>query len=139
MTLTDFCMEIKNWFETEKRFGEFIISDGTLAISSLQDGQDFRIIGSIFNDGVYQYPATNLHDETFDGAVWEMAVPKDVLDLITQINEWETQNASVLNSPYQSESFGGYSYSKESGGSSGGAITWQSHFANQLNKWRKIR
>lgn len=139
MTLTILCKELKNWFCTEKLFGVFEIVDGTLTIPSLKEGQFFRIVGSVFNDGVYQYPATNLVDEEFDGAIWAMAVPNILVDLIDEINTWETENAKVLNSPYQSESFGGYSYSKESGGgTSNGVITWQSHFASSLNKWRKI-
>jgi hypothetical protein len=50
--------------------------------------------------------------------------------------EWELANADSINSPYQSESFGGYSYSKESGGE--GGMNWKTHFANELWKWRKI-
>lgn len=140
MTLTDFCRETKNWFEVDKYFGEFEISNQTIEISSLQNGQFFRIIGSIFNDGVYQYPATDLTNEIFDGAIWPMAVPKEVLDLITEITAWETQNADAINSPYQSESFGGYSYSKISSSATGsdGLVNWQQHFAKKLNKWRKI-
>ena len=140
MTLTDFCRETKNWFEVNKYFGVFEISGNTLEISSLQDGQFFRIIGSIFNDGIYKYPATNLTDEKFDGAIWPMAVPKEVSDLIDEITAWEDQNADAINSPYQSESFGGYSYSKISSAAtnSDGLINWQQHFAKKLNKWRKV-
>ena len=71
-----------------------------------------------------------------------MAVPSEVIDLSTEIDKWIEANADTLNSPFQSESFGGYSYSKASGtsGTSGdGSITWQSHFAGKLNKWRKMR
>lgn len=141
MTLTDFCRETKNWFEVKKYFGKFEIADKTLEISSLQTGQYFRIVGSIFNDGVYQYPETNLKDEVFDGAIWAMAVPKEVMDLITEMTAWETANADAINSPYQSESFGGYSYSKASGtrdGNGDSVVSWQNQFAKKLNKWRKI-
>ena len=82
----------------------------------------------------------NLTDELFVGSVWLMAVPKEVIDLDNEIQAWITKYGETVNSPYQSESFGGYSYSKSSGGSPGGSSgpTWQSTFANQLNKWRKI-
>lgn len=142
MTLTNFCREIKNWFEVEngRHFGTFDIINNTISLDFLQEGQYFRIIGSVFNDGVYQYPATDLVDEEFNGAIWAMAVPDEVITLVNDISDWVDANADVLNSPYQSESFGGYAYSKESGASSNGAsvTTWQGHFASQLNKWRKI-
>lgn len=142
MKITDFCAEIHNWFDVERSFGMFTIKNGSLVISGLQEGQFFRIIGSVFNDGVYQYPAANLVDETFDGAVWAMAVPPDVISLIADMTDWETANAEALNSPYSSESFGGYSYTKASGGGSAsgdGTANAFSHFADRLRRWRKVR
>ena len=141
MKLTDLCKELNNWFDLERKYGEFSISDGTIVIDSLQDGQYFRIVGSVFNDGVYQYPASELHDETFEGAIWEMAIPPDILTLLSDINDWIDKYSDVLDSPFSSESFGGYSYSKGSVSSQSGAsgnATWQSQFRSQLNKWRKI-
>ena len=144
MTIADLCAEIRNYFEKSKVFGKFRIEDGVLDFSDIQTGQFFRIVGSVFNDGVYVYPASGLVDEEFDGAVWLMAVPPAVLDLLEEINEWLTDPKIIeaMSRPYQSESFGGYSYTKASGGSNGvgdGSISWQSHFAARLNRWRKIR
>lgn len=142
MKIADLCAEIHNWFDVERSIGIFEIKNGTLVINDMLNGQFFRIIGSVFNDGVYQYPATDLKDEVFDGAVWYMAVPPDVMLLINDINEWETANSDVLNSPYNSESFGGYSYSKASGNITAGgdgSITAFSHFADKLKRWRKVR
>lgn len=125
-------------------FDTFTIEDGTLTLDELQDDQYFRIVGSVFNDGVYQYPATELKDETFEGAVWAMAIPAEVIALSTEIDEWKTKYAGVDStnmSPYQSESFGGYSYSKGSGGSSIGGNadnTWQGVFKSELDNWRKV-
>jgi len=122
-------------------FGAFEISGGKIVDSdfteAIQEGQYFRIVGSVFNDGIYKN--TNdleLTDELFVGAVWLMAIPKEVVALSDEIDEWISKNANVINSPYQSESFGGYSYSKAT--STDGGLTWQSFFANRLNKWRKI-
>ena len=101
-----------------------------------------RIVGSVFNDGVHQYPAEDLKDETFDGAIWAMAIPPRVIALLGQMNEWEAKYGDVVNSPYSSESFGGYSYTKGSGsgtsgsGSSGDGIF--AVFADELNRWRKV-
>ena len=146
--LTELCQELRNWFEREKHFGAFTIEGGQLADGSfLQDGQYFRIVGSVFNDGVHVWPNDVLVDETFEGAIWAMAVPPAVVALSEKIDEWVKTYDGVGGtnmSPYSSESFGGYSYSKGgSGGSSGknrgnGAPTWQSMFANELNRWRKI-
>lgn len=136
--LTDLCQELHNWFEVEKHYGEFEIAGGALTASFLQPGQYFRIIGSIFNDGVWQYGDT-LTDESFDGAVWAMAIPPAVLELNEQIDSWLEQYGETQNSPYSSESFGGYSYSKNSSGGSGAdKSTWQGVFAPRLNKWRKM-
>lgn len=136
--LTDLCQELHNWFEVEKHYGEFEIAGGALTASFLQPGQYFRVIGSIYSDGVWQYGDT-LTDETFDGAIWAMAVPPAVLELNEQIDSWLEQYGETQNSPYSSESFGGYSYSKNSSGGSGAdKSTWQGVFAPRLNKWRKM-
>lgn len=147
--LSELCREIKNWFDKSRYFGDFVISGGSIisrndGTMGLQDGQYFRIIGSVFNDGVYQYPTTDLHDESFEGAVWALAIPKEVIDLSNEIDAWKDKYGGIDSqamSPYQSESFGGYSYSKGGGGASDGsslAGTWQGAFASRLNKWRKI-
>lgn len=143
--LEDLCRELNNWFDQSRIFGIFDVVDGILDLTDtgIQEGQYFRITGSVFNDGVYQYPASGLTDETFNGAVWLMAVPKSVLVIADEIAAWcdKYQAAdSPAMSPYTSESFGGYSYSKGSvsGAEGGQAGGWQSVFANRLNKWRKI-
>lgn len=140
MRLSDLCAELKNWFDVGRKFGEFTISGGTINLDGfVQNGQYFRIIGSVFNDGVYKYPASELTDETFSGAIWAMAISKDIFDLLDDVNDWITKYGETAESPYVSESFGGYSYSKSSATSSGGErIDWQTIFANRLNRWRKI-
>lgn len=134
MTLTDLCNEIKNWFDVSRHYGEFEIKNGTIDLDFLSEGQFFRIIGSTFNDGVYQYSLNDLKDDKFDGAIWAMAVPPAVLELLDRINEYTEKYSSSIDSPYQSESFGGYSYSKENNGN----VNWKSKFSSELNRWRKI-
>ena len=123
-----------------------MIKGGTLTADFLQESQYYRILGSVFNDGVHVYKSYTLTDETFNGEVWGMAVPKEVLELSDRIDEWKKQyykaDSPVL-SPFMSESFGGYSYTKGSGGGynssgSGNATGWKSVFASELNRWRKI-
>lgn len=139
--LTELCAELKNYFLRDQsediHNGSFTISDGSIDLPFLLNGQYFRIVGSVLNDGVYQYPASDLVDETFSGAVWAMAVPPAVIALAADIEAWNEANSDTLSSPYTSESFGGYSYSKSSG-SSGGAFTWKDQFASRLSKWRRL-
>lgn len=71
-----------------------------------------------------------------------MAVPPAVIAICGEIDAYTEKYADQINSPFQSESFGGYSYTKASGnsdGSSSNPSDWRSVFAGQLNKWRKIR
>ena len=79
-------------------------------------------------------------DETFDGSIWPMSVPPALLCLGEEIKACQEKNGDIAASPYTSESFGGYSYSKSTSGSATGAgmVTWQSVFKSRLNQWRKI-
>ena len=133
-------MNIRNWFPVKGGIysGTFTIKDGGITLPFLADGQYFRICGSVFNDGLHQYPASDLKAETFDGAVWALAVPQAVIELAAEIEEWQKKNGDASVSPYQSESFGGYQYSKATDSATGGAVTWQSAFRGRLNAWRKL-
>ena len=133
-------MNIRNWFPVKGGIysGTFTIKDGGITLPFLANGQYFRIIGSVFNDGLHQYPATDLVDEEFSGAIWALAIPAAVVDLADDISKWQDKNGEASTSPYQSESFGGYSYSKATDAETGGAVTWQSAFKKQLSAWRKI-
>ena len=141
--LNELCLELNNWFDYgDRHYGTYTIEHGVIEpLTFLQDGQYYRIIGSVFNDGVHQYPGDGegLADETFTGSIWAMSVPQDVLDMAAQIAEYNASDAAKP-SPYISESFGGYSYSKGGGGNSGDATSnsWQSVFAPKLKKWRRM-
>ena len=120
--LTELCQELKNWFCTESdvHAGEYTISSGTIyageytisgGILSPSDfltaGQYFRVVGSVFNDGVHKMyvgQSPTLKDETFTGAIWAMRVPQAIIDLDESITDFLTKNADALSSPYQSES-----------------------------------
>ncbi len=113
----------------------------------LKKGQYFRIIGSIFNDGLYIYGDSildgdgneaTLQDETFNGEIWLLAPPKAIISLGKEITAWQNKYADQVSSPYASESFGGYSYSKQAITDGIGGTGWQSAFKSRLNRWRKI-
>lgn len=153
--IDELCNELKNWFdetsdgERRRYYGMFHIENGSIDLvgTGIQEGQYYRIVGSVFNDGVHQHPADDLTDETFIGSVWAMAIPQEVIALSAEIDDWiakyQTPDSAAM-SPFTSESFGGYSYSKGSsssstGSGSGQAGTWQNAFAARLSKWRRIR
>lgn len=135
---------LNNWFledTNDVHTGTFTVENGSITLPFLMQGQYFRIVGSVFNDGLHQYPASNLMDETFNGAIWELRVPKAVIKLADEIKEWQDKNGDTVLNPYTSENFGGYSYTKASGGKSGTvAVTgWQDTFRSHLNDWRKLK
>lgn len=149
--LSEICAEIKNYFtwEQDKHIGDFSISGGQIAPSFDIPTDYIRIVGSHLNDGVHKRGENgfNLIDEgKFHGGVWVMSPPADFLALAAEIEAWQTKYSgvdSVAMSPFQSESFGGYSYSKASGGSGSAGTSsvpnWQSVFASRLNVYRRIR
>lgn len=148
--LDEVCAYLNNWFPTGMYHAEFVITYGMIRFHDgselpLQTGQYFRIIGSVFNDGVYKYDSElKLTDEVFDGTVWAMAVPPALIALIGEIEAWCAKYAatdSEAMSPYNSESFGGYSYSKSAGGSEAngsGSPSWKSAYASRLARWRRL-
>ena len=141
MILFELCQELKNWFceESDIHFGTYAIENGVLSLPFLLNGQYFRISGSTLNDGVYKYgEELHLKDETFDGSIWAMKIPPSVVDLASEINAWIEKNGDAVASPYQSESWGGYSYSMKSGAGDTGAVSWKSVFGSSLNRWRKL-
>lgn len=135
--LEKMCAECRNYFVKDIHFGTFKIESGAIEpLDFLQEGQYFRIVDSVLNDGVYKYPATELKDETFYGAIWAMSVPPSFIALASDIEEYNKSDAGKA-SPYISENFGGYGYTKAVG-SNGKVLTWKSVFADDLNRYRKL-
>ena len=65
-----------------------------------------------------------------------MNVPPAFVALSVKIEEYCKKYESET-SPFTSESFGGYSYTKASS-DAGIPLSWQKIFASKLNLWRKI-
>ena len=150
--LTEICAYLRNYFlrdySTPDRYihhGNFTIADGQIQVLPfLVPGQYFRVIGSVFNDGVWQYrpsgEAPSMTDEIFDGTIWAMFVPPAFLSLAKEIESWNAENGAALSGPYQSESFGGYSYTRRSGSGASGsdAFGWQDQFGARLAPYRRL-
>lgn len=149
MTMLELCLECRNFHKPDIYPGTYTISGSVIEpLPDIPDGAWIRIVGSTLNDGVYQYPAANLTDEEFHGAVWLMHVPPDFVSLLDDINAWEAANveavadatAEILAGPYASESFAGYTYTKKT---SIGDVptTWNDPrlgFSRRLARWRKV-
>lgn len=102
--ISELCAELRNYFlrdyvnpEQYMHSGSFVIANGEMqSLPFLKFGQYYRIVGSTFNDGVHKYSANHrgtedsetLIDEEFEGTIWEMFVPKEVVDLSAEIQDW---------------------------------------------------
>lgn len=128
--LFEIMTHVRNFFPAGKyKEGNFLIENGTISLPFVKDGEYIKIEGSSLNNGVYEYPVSGLRDEEFTGAIVALAPPADFLKLVEEIEEYTKKYNAT---PYQSESFGGYSYTKsEKDG-------WESAFKTRLNAWRKI-
>lgn len=123
---------LRNFFATNEYYsGEVTIKDGAIN-PPLKDGQYYLIEGSRNNNGVFKVPE-GLTNETFYGVVTLLAPPPEFLKTVEKIEEF---NSSFKASPYVSESFGGYSYSKAQG--KNGPVTWKEVFSGDLNVWRRV-
>jgi len=132
---------LHNWFLVPDGVHEdtYTIEGGGITLPFLQNGQYFRIMGSVFNDGLYRYDDTlTLTDETFDGVIWALAIPKAIVDTAADMETWEAKNGAAASGPYQSESKADYSYSKAIN-SKGGVFTVWDAFENRLSAYRKPR
>lgn len=146
--ISEVCAVIKNYFsgDEDKYFGDFTISEGKITPEiPLLDGQYYRIVGSVKNDGVHKYGDVLTDEPEFHGAVWRMRVPQDFLTLVKDIEDWQAKYGGVDSanmSPFSSENMGPYGYTKAQGfASTGGGMlnSWQSVFNMRLNPYRKIR
>ena len=149
---------IKNWFRVRDdvdgiHTGTYEIKGGKIVLPFILGGQYFRIKGSVLNDGLYKMMCDGsvldgdekvpfLKDETFTGSIWALAIPVTVISLAKDIKCYIEKYGDVLNSPYNSESFGGYSYSKSAGtGSSGGDFeaSLPPELSNRILQYKRIR
>lgn len=140
VSLHELLLYLRNFFPGEKWqfFGEEI-TDKRLSLPGLERGDYYLIEGSRRNNGIHVYGNSDLKNETYSGIVTEVCVPSELLDMLDEINAWQEKNCEVVQSPYQSESFGGYSYTKASANiGNGEAMSWKTVFGTRLRIWRKL-
>lgn len=136
-TLEKVCQYCRNYFVRETVDGNIKIVDGKLHNISIPENTYFIITGSIYNDGLHEADDYLVDEDTFYGCVSFLAIPNIFINLVTEIDAWITeQKASpnnVLTSPYTSETFDEYSYSKTVG-----KCGWKAVFEEELSNWRKV-
>ena len=140
VSLYELLVYLRNFFPgLHWQFTGAEITGNRIVIPGLETGDYYLIEGSRRNNGIHVYGDADLRNETYTGIVTEICVPPEVLAILEEINTWQEKNAEAVQSPYQSESFGGYSYTKESSSSASGESTsWKTVFAPRLRIWRKI-
>lgn len=140
--LEELLQHLNNWFPLSDGIhnGAYTIEDGSIALPFLQDGQYFRIIGSVFNDGLHRYGPgmVDLDDETFTGTIWALAIPKAVIAIADEAAQRIKEQEKAIYGPYTTESFGGYSYSKGSSGDGVDAFL-RANFGARLSPYRRLR
>lgn len=140
VSLFELLMHLRNFFPGMKWqfFGEEI-TEKRLSLPGLENGDYYLIEGSRRNDGIHVYGNQDLRNEVFSGTVTEICVPDALLNLLDEINQWQEKNGEAVASPYQSESFGGYSYAKATTNNGNGeSMSWKTAFGSRLRAWRKL-
>ena len=133
--LEEVLRSLNNWFEAKRENGVFEIAGGSIGLPEgwLLDGQYFRIEGSVFNDGLHQWPAVDLRDETFTGRVTALAIDPELIELSNRIDTWRAKYSEAAESPFASQAFESLSYTLKSG-----ADSWRSAFHSELKHWKKL-
>lgn len=135
--LEDILGYLHNWFPVRgaARSGTFEINGFALQNADfLQRGQYYRVEGSVFNDGLHCRGEEEFEsNETFEGTIIPLAIPKAVVAMAEEIEAWAADNPVT---DKISESFDGYSYTRASG--NGVQAGWQGAFAARLQRWRKV-
>lgn len=140
ISLFEILSYLRNFFPVESWYvyGEEI-HGGEINLPFIPNGGFFIVENSKWNNGLHKKGEAGLTGATFSGEVTAINPPAEVLAIWEEINTWQEKNREAVESPYQSESFGGYSYSKASGNtSSGGSVSWKTVFSERLKPWRKI-
>ena len=139
---------LHNHFSRGSVTGTYSVSGGVLSPSiDGQTGQHYWVRGSVFNDGLHVIGGTDLtNEQPVSMTVNLLAIPSALLEICDEIEDWQAANADAMQkaaeSPYTSESFGGYTYQLKDGtaaqNGSDGLSGWQLAFKSRLDRWRKL-
>lgn len=133
---------INNYFYKFGVIGKFTIAGNKIYLQgNYYKSQYIYIKGSMLNDGIYEVKDIiddelyfeGLDDEVFDGVIYSLRVPKQLKEKVKEIQDFKTTNKP---SQMQSESFGGYSYTRAS--VNGKPMTWKDVYKDDLAPYNKI-
>lgn len=120
------------WYVSNLQIGK----DG-FAFEELKAGQYVLIEGSRYNDGIHIFGEEIWEKESFSGYITELRIPKEVINISAEIENWIAKNAEAMASIHDSESFGGASFTMAKN-ASGARIGWQDAFRSRLAVWKKL-
>ena len=135
---------INNYFAVSKEENNFNINNNVIQVrGKYLQGQYIKLEGSILNDGIYKVETlvdntitiVGAINEEFEGVIYGLAIPKDILEIT---NKFEEQKEKIVNSIYDSESFGEYSYTLAKN-SKGEIYTAIDTVKNDLKKYRQMK
>lgn len=142
--MNDILDYINNYFAVTKEKATFNINNNSIIVKEKYlKGQYIKLEGSILNDGIYKVESvgvntigiTGLIDEEFEGFIYGLAIPKNIINIA---NKYEIQKEEASNSILESESFDNYSYSiaKDTDGQ---VYNTLDSFKKDLRKYRQMR
>lgn len=135
--------DIRNYYLKTHSIGTKVESDGVTVnnIDEFVINQYVWINNSILNDGVYKIAGISSNKLLIDGLQAEekddfdvhgLAIPKIVLDLVSDIEAYNTENPNGI----ASETLGDYSVNYA--GDQNGNASWKNVFAKRLSALRKV-
>ena len=112
-------------------------------LSAIESSKRKFITCEVLSRSMGIYPEIIAENLSYFEPMLAMDPSFDLKELVPAIEQYieEEENKKVLQSPLNSESFGGYSYSKGSSSKkdgSQGQITWRDVFGDELKAYRKI-
>lgn len=142
--MEDILSYINNYFAVTKEEGTFKIEDNSIKIKgNYLQGQFIKLEGSVLNDGIHKVEnlggetitLTGANNEEFEGVIYSLAIPKDLINIAIKFEELKEKSPNGI---YDSESFGEYSYTLAKN-SKGEIYRTLDGFKNELKKYRKMR
>jgi hypothetical protein len=144
---------LRNAFEVSVERGDFVISDGRIALyESYSDNEWIAITGSKFNNGIYQLKVVDnqyllgngtddekaASDEYFTGSVWRLLLPRDFITVCGDLLKWFESPAGQPTTVV-SESVVGFYTKTNATNRDGAPVGWDKVFATRLSgSWREM-
>lgn len=141
--LTAVCRSLPRFFERSSESGTFTIENEILTgnTGTYLVGSYIALTGSILNNGVYlvndsMITLQGARNETFDGIIYQLAIPQDFLSMVEEIqSNIEATAKQDAGQGITSFSFGGYSESRATT-ADGVVASWREVYKSRLTPYR---